>query len=96
MPKITPKMSFIEEHGPDNPDLRPGHYYVSVLDGSRYALALGPFETHAEALAEVKAVQAYCNEKSDRAWFYGYGTCRLLKEEEAPAGKLNSDLLITA
>jgi len=59
-------------------------FYVSVRDriandGSRdrYAIALGPFRTHAEALDQVEAVRTKAEEVDPRAWFYGYGTCKL-------------------
>jgi hypothetical protein len=82
-------MTYNAEHNAEHPDPRPGAYYVSVVDGRRYALALGPFDTHAAALERVGPVRDYCNKQSDRAWFYGYGTCRLEPGDEHPPGKLN-------
>lgn len=41
---------FVDDERPE-PDTRPGHYYVSCIDGPRTALLAGPFATHAEALA---------------------------------------------
>lgn len=75
-------------HPTEDPDPRPGAYYVSIIDGSRFSLALGPFPTHAEALAKVSAVRDYVDRHYAEGWFYAYGTCRL-EACERP-GVLNS------
>jgi hypothetical protein len=69
-------------------------FYVSIRDrtandGSRdrYVLGLGPFRTHAEAEAMVGAVTTKAQQVDDRAWFYGYGTCKAPSGERA--GVLN-------
>ena len=69
----------------------PGYYYVSVTDGPRYRLLLGPFENdHAAALAMVKAVRLKAQELDAWAVFYGFGTCRLpIDTPNPPAGRLN-------
>jgi len=36
------------------PDTKLGFYYVSAIDGDKFALMLGPFETHEQALAKVE------------------------------------------
>lgn len=51
-------------------------YYVSVLDGTRSMFALGPFETHAEALAHVADVDTFLTKHDPRGPFYAYGTSR--------------------
>jgi hypothetical protein len=52
----------------------PKHYYTSVIDGDRRGLLTGPFQTHAEALADVARAKQLA-EKADRwAAFYGFGT----------------------
>jgi len=73
------------------PDPRPGAYYVSVRDGVRYALLLGPFTTHAEALARVDEVASYAFTIDPKNYFYAYGTCRLPDDDSVPirAGKFN-------
>ena len=57
-------------------DTRPGDYYVSVIDGTRYALLAGPFTTHQEALNMVERTKDLAQTLDSRAVFYGFGTCR--------------------
>lgn len=71
------------------PDPRPGSYYVSVQDGARSALLLGPFPTHQEALDMVEPVRAKGNELDPRAAFYAFGTARLRDDGIAIGGNLN-------
>ncbi len=49
-------------------------YYVSAVDGSRSALASGPYDTHAEALAAVEVVRERAVRQDGRAHFYAFGT----------------------
>ena len=58
-------------------DLRPGHYYVSMVDGQRFALLTGPFDTHREALDSVSKARDKACEIDGRAHFYSFGTCRM-------------------
>lgn len=59
-------------------DTRPGAYYVSVIDGPRCALLVGPFiNDHGRALAIVDAVRLKACDLDARGVFYAYGTCRL-------------------
>ena len=53
------------------PDLR---FFVTVRDGERWAALLGPFDTHAEALAQVDAGRDLAYKADARAPFYAYGT----------------------
>ena len=74
------------------PDTRPGEYYVSVTDGKRHAKLLGPFTNdHAGALAMVDKVRDKAVEIDGKAWFYSFGTCRIEGGDVAPirAGSLN-------
>lgn len=91
MSPVISSAARVLEHGADNPDPRPGPYYVSVTRDRRYALALGPFETHAGALEWVDAVRRLAHELEPRTWFDGFGTCRLddVDAADAPAGRLN-------
>ena len=73
------------------PDLRPGHYYVSVIDSQRVVLAAGPFVHHLDALAHIKAVKYYCLDNYPDAAFWGFGTCRTPDGERI--GKLNHILI---
>lgn len=58
-------------------------YYVSAVDGSRKALAAGPYDTHAETLAAVNLVRDQACRIDGTAWFYGWGTCG--SDERLPA-----------
>ena len=74
------------------------HFYVSIIDGDRKSLALGPFAVHADAIANVDKVRDFlCGPdgagQGGRAWFWEYGTARVkLPISECPAGKLNGQL----
>lgn len=54
-------------------------YYVSVIDGPRKGLLLGPYDTHEAALQNVDHGKnlAYESDNYSRSWFYAYGTCRV-------------------
>jgi len=72
------------------PDTKKGSYYVSVIDGSRYVLALGPFiNDHQAALDRVDAVRDYVRDHDPRGHFYSFGTART--DSDRP-GKLNAIL----
>ena len=73
-------------------DVKNGHYYVSILNGSRKCLALGPFtNNHIAALSQVEQVNDYVSEHYPGGWFYAYGTCRIVTNNP-PAGILNKQL----
>lgn len=78
-----------------DPDLRSGHYYVSVVNGEQYRLLLGPFTAHADALAQVEAVRRVARELDSQACWYGFGTCRIALESvtQPPTGILNARML---
>jgi len=52
-------------------------YYVSVRDGNRTGYLLGPYPTHADALANVERGKGLANGANSWAVFYTYGTCSL-------------------
>lgn len=74
-------------HRPDppaqEPDTRPGDYFVSVFDRQsnaghgRHALAAGPYTTHRAALDAVADVRRLAEGCDVRAVWYAFGTCRL-------------------
>jgi hypothetical protein len=67
----------IDEDTVQQPDPRPGFYYVSVADGPRTARLRGPFvDNHAGALAAVEAARATLQDLDPRAAFFAFGTCR--------------------
>jgi hypothetical protein len=67
-------------------------YYVTAQNGVRTAFLLGPFPSHAEALAEVERGKELAMSVDPFAWFYAYGTAtgpasrpvRVLFTEAAP------------
>ena len=74
------------------PDSRPGEYYVSVIDGPRTALLVGPFTNdHQAALDMVEQVRTKAEDLDPRAVFYAFGTARLEGGDKVPirAGSLN-------
>ena len=74
------------------PDTQPGEYFVTVIDGDRYARLLGPFtDNHAGALAMVEAVREKAYELDPKSHWYSFGTCRLPSDSAAVRpGKLNN------
>jgi hypothetical protein len=66
-------------------------YYVSVIDGPRKGLLIGPLNSHAEALALVSAARNKANELDPRAAFYAFGTASIDLDpgQTAPKGKFN-------
>ena len=67
-------------------------YFVSILNGSKHCLALGPFTTKGEAEARVDDVWSYCAVTFAESAFYAYGTCKVTSIN-LPPGKLNEILL---
>jgi len=58
------------------------HFYVSVLDGNRKGYLLGPYDTHQEALDNVKRGTKMAYDSDTKAPWYAYGTAsteRILK-----------------
>lgn len=78
------------------PDNKPGFYYVSVISGQRKLLALGPFvNNHALALEMVPIVERHVDGMNDpRAPWYAYGTARA--DKDLGPGKLNAALGFSA
>jgi hypothetical protein len=83
---------------PDNsksqePDPRPGNYYVTAIDGDRWVPLLGPFvNDHRGALDAVEVVRNKACSLDPRAWWYAFGTARW---EKSDPGRLN-DVLANA
>ena len=48
-------------------------FYVTVIDGDKWAALLGPYDTHDEAERNVKRGKDLANERDPRACFYAYG-----------------------
>lgn len=67
-------MNFNKEQ---KPDTKPGHYYVTAVDGARIYGMAGPFvNDHASALAAVDKVRQFACEEDGRASFMLWGTAR--------------------
>ncbi len=74
------------------PDTKPGSYYVSVRDNGCFGLLLGPFPNdHQAALDHVAQGRQLAEEVDPRAAFFSFGTCRMPEDYTKP-GHLN-DLL---
>jgi hypothetical protein len=65
------------------PDPRPGHYYVSAVDADRFWLVSGPYARHADALDAVSEVRARAEKHDPRSYFFAWGTCRTEDPQEA-------------
>jgi len=76
---------------PTTVDPRDGRYYVSVVDGKRFTLLLGPFQRHQDALNRVDECYQLACKLNSWAHFYAYGTVRM-DDNFTLAGKFN-DLL---
>lgn len=64
-------------------------FYVSIIDGKRVSLALGPFKNHEDAKRAVPRVKDYVQEHYTWAAFWAFGTSRWTGEDVPPRGKLN-------
>lgn len=74
------------------PDTLEGNYYVSVRDGGRVGLLVGPFSNdHSAALRFVDAARDAAFRVDPKAWFYACGTARMPRDFDRP-GVLNADV----
>lgn len=68
-------------------------FYVSVQDGSKHGLLLGPFELHAQTLERVEQVRERVIKLVPEAHFYAFGTASLSAEvAERKQGTMNAQL----
>lgn len=78
------------------PDARPGKYFVTAIDNGRFARLVGPFATHADALALVDRAREVCYGLTGGAsHWWAFGTCR--QDDDALScapGKINSQMAI--
>ncbi len=58
------------------PDTKPGPYYVTARQGDKYWLMRGPFALHVDALAAVKETMCKACDLDARAHWMQWGTCR--------------------
>lgn len=67
-----------------------GTYYVTAVDGGSFWRMAGPYDTHQEALADVRRVHELTDkhDRSGRAAFMGWGTIRDKEGARSP-GNLN-------
>ena len=52
-------------------------YYVSIIDGKKFNVVLGPFSTHKEALDMVEPARNEGNKLDPKSHFYGWGTVKM-------------------
>lgn len=64
-------------------------YYVSVVDGRKRGLLVGPYVDHAYALAAVDRVKRWVQEREPMAAFYGFGTAKV-EAATLPTGTLTA------
>lgn len=74
------------------PHTEPRDFYVSLIRGSRTALLAGPFASHTEALAMVRAAADEAERADARSFWDAHGTCSLPRDAGNPMGKLNERL----
>lgn len=67
----------VATYNPEECDLRPGAYYVSVVNGSQFGLLAGPYDSHRKALDMVAKVRKIAGENNRDVIWYGFGTCRM-------------------
>lgn len=67
-------------------------YYVTMIRGTRVAWLLGPFPTHAEALALVNRARSMASKIDPRSDFDAFGTSSLPRFESGRRGVLNKML----
>ena len=73
------------------PDSRPGRYYVTAIDGDRRYFLAGPWPEHTQALAQVDAVRRFSEPTDPRAVWMSYGTARQPLHGEPIKSALGSD-----
>ena len=73
------------------PDPRPGRYYVAAIDGDRRYFLAGPWPEHAQALAQVDAVRCFAEQNDPRAVWMSYDTARHSLDGEPIKSALGSD-----
>jgi hypothetical protein len=76
------------------PDTKPGPYYVSATDAGKFHLMAGPYNQHADALADVDRARNIACKHDGRAHFMAWGTVRM--EGCDRVGTLNKFNLIGA
>lgn len=65
-------------------------FYVSVVDGKRFAVVAGPFRTHPEALSMVDSAIEAGHKVDPKSHFYAWGTVKMKNGHRE--GKLNTQL----
>lgn len=89
-------MNFLSTGATDNDiveDLRPGAYYVGVVNGNRWEMLAGPVATRRAALDLMPAVGELAVQVDAWIAFYGFGIVRMELGADLPRGSLN-DLVV--
>lgn len=75
--------------GNQEPDDKPGPYYVTVKrEDGKFRLLAGPYAEHKDALADVDMARKIAEELDRRAIWYAFGTARMKDGYDKP-GILN-------
>lgn len=64
-------------------------YYVSVIDGNRKGLLLGPYDDHSDALANVNRARNLAYDADPRSHWYAFGTCKITTRNKLPNSVFN-------
>lgn len=71
----------------------PGKYFVTAVDGDRFFLMAGPYQTHQAAEADRDRALKIADDIDGRAWFMLWGVARMPDDCEK-VGVLNRHNLI--
>lgn len=75
----------VEENTPQDLDLREDReFYVTVRDGQRHGLLLGPFPTHLQAIENIDRGRELSLKADAWASFYSFGTASAPKGTPIP------------
>jgi hypothetical protein len=69
-------------------------FYVTVRSGSRVGYLLGPYASHADALASVDRARLFAGRLDPWAVFYAFGTARVVAETASMLrpGRFNDEI----
>lgn len=82
--------------GPGEDTVTNTGFYVTVIDGTRSGRMLGPYDTLAEAEANVTRARVKAEEVDAFAHFYAFGTAKVTSERPLPPGLFNNLIGLTA
>ncbi|WP_432157824.1 hypothetical protein [Streptomyces sp. bgisy153] len=96
-PTVDDEAPSLEILTPEGPDQEGDGYYVTVRDGARSGLLLGPYATHDAALGNLDRARMFVLKHVPFGQFYAYGTCRIRGYgRKLKSGRLNDRIGLTA